>query len=194
MTTAAQPGGASPARKKLFANSHALHEEVAAAAASSLSSPAGSTAAQVAGSRRAGPPLLTAPSQASTEARAADSMAVSPEIIQRAQAVLEELYALVKAKWPGFIARDGQQTLMNEALLAFLNARSEDDETRGANLATIEAGTGTGKTVAYCLAAIAASRVTGKKVIISTATVALQEQLVERDLPRLSDVLGGIQF
>ena len=194
MTTAAQPGGATPARKKLFANSHALHEEVAAAAASSASSPARESSPRVAASRRGAPPLHAAPFEASTEASASGTNAVSPETIQRAQEVLENLYSKVKAKWPGFIARDGQQTLMNEALLAFLNARSEDAETQGANLATIEAGTGTGKTVAYCLAAIAASRVTGKKVIISTATVALQEQLVERDLPRLSDVLGGIEF
>ncbi|NMP15439.1 ATP-dependent DNA helicase DinG [Thalassotalea sp. Y01] len=47
----------------------------------------------------------------------------------------------------------------------------------------IEAGTGTGKSLAYCLGAIPLAKKRKKKVIISTATVALQEQLVNKDLP-----------
>jgi ATP-dependent DNA helicase DinG len=44
-----------------------------------------------------------------------------------------------------------------------------------------EAGTGTGKTFAYLIPAL----LSGKKVLISTATKTLQQQLVEKDLPRL---------
>src|SRR5262245_35636835 len=47
----------------------------------------------------------------------------------------------------------------------------------------VEAGTGTGKTAAYCVAAIPVAMSRGKKLVIATATVALQEQIVERDLP-----------
>jgi ATP-dependent DNA helicase DinG len=50
----------------------------------------------------------------------------------------------------------------------------------------VEAGTGTGKTAAYCMAAIPIARALGKTVVISTATVALQEQVVLRDLPDLA--------
>ena len=50
----------------------------------------------------------------------------------------------------------------------------------------LEAGTGTGKTAAYCLAAIPIARALGKTVVISTATIALQEQVVLRDLPDLA--------
>jgi ATP-dependent DNA helicase DinG len=50
----------------------------------------------------------------------------------------------------------------------------------------VEAGTGTGKTLAYLLPAI----LSGKKVIISTATKALQEQIVLKDLPLVADVLA----
>lgn len=49
-----------------------------------------------------------------------------------------------------------------------------------------EAGTGTGKTFAYLLPAIAS----GKKVIVSTATRALQEQIVQTDLPLIERMLG----
>jgi ATP-dependent DNA helicase DinG len=52
-------------------------------------------------------------------------------------------------------------------------------------IAVIEAGTGTGKTAAYCLAAIPVAQALGKRLIVATATVALQEQIVERDMPDL---------
>ena len=60
-------------------------------------------------------------------------------------------------------------------------------------VAAIEAGTGTGKTAAYALAAIPIGKAAGKKVVISTATVALQEQVVLRDLPDLQDN-AGVRF
>lgn len=50
-------------------------------------------------------------------------------------------------------------------------------------LCVIEAGTGTGKSLAYCLGAIPLAKKFKRKVIISTATVALQEQLFDKDLP-----------
>jgi ATP-dependent DNA helicase DinG len=49
----------------------------------------------------------------------------------------------------------------------------------------IEAGTGTGKTLAYLVPAI----LSGKRVIVSTATRNLQEQLFHKDIPLLDDVL-----
>ncbi|MBX7197504.1 MAG: ATP-dependent DNA helicase [Sandaracinaceae bacterium] len=49
-----------------------------------------------------------------------------------------------------------------------------------------EAGTGTGKTLAYLVPAILA----GRRVVISTATKALQEQIYAKDLPLLADHLG----
>lgn len=49
-----------------------------------------------------------------------------------------------------------------------------------------EAGTGTGKTLAYLVPAL----LSGKKVIVSTATRALQEQIFQRDLPLIEQALG----
>ena len=49
-----------------------------------------------------------------------------------------------------------------------------------------EAGTGTGKTLAYLVPAI----LSGRKVVISTATRALHEQIFFRDLPLIQSALG----
>lgn len=57
----------------------------------------------------------------------------------------------------------------------------------------VEAGTGTGKTVAYSIASIILAKLLDKKLVISTATVTLQEQLVFRDLPNLQKT-SGIDF
>lgn len=49
----------------------------------------------------------------------------------------------------------------------------------------VQAGTGTGKSLAYLVPAIVQAIESDESVIVSTATIALQRQLVERDLPRL---------
>jgi ATP-dependent DNA helicase DinG len=53
----------------------------------------------------------------------------------------------------------------------------------------VEAGTGTGKTMAYLVPAVAAALANNKRVIISTGTKNLQEQLMEKDIPFLQKVL-----
>lgn len=53
----------------------------------------------------------------------------------------------------------------------------------------VQAGTGTGKSLAYLVPAFRHAQETGHTVIVSTATLALQRQLVERDLPRLAEAL-----
>ena len=47
----------------------------------------------------------------------------------------------------------------------------------------IEAGTGTGKTIAYAVAAIPVARAMNKRLVVATATIALQEQFINKDLP-----------
>jgi ATP-dependent DNA helicase DinG len=53
----------------------------------------------------------------------------------------------------------------------------------------VEAGTGTGKTLAYLLPALR----TGQRVIVSTGTKALQDQLYFRDVPFLETLVGGLR-
>lgn len=53
----------------------------------------------------------------------------------------------------------------------------------------VQAGTGTGKSLAYLVPAIAHAMRTGKPAVVATATLALQAQIVDRDLPRIADAL-----
>ncbi|HTX96668.1 MAG TPA: ATP-dependent DNA helicase [Mycobacterium sp.] len=54
----------------------------------------------------------------------------------------------------------------------------------------VQAGTGTGKSLAYLIPAIVRAVSDDSPVVVSTATIALQRQLVDRDLPRLIDALA----
>jgi ATP-dependent DNA helicase DinG len=56
----------------------------------------------------------------------------------------------------------------------------------------VEAGTGVGKSLAYLVPAILFAVAQKKKAVISTHTINLQEQLTEKDLPMLADVLGAL--
>ena len=75
--------------------------------------------------------------------------------------------------------RDGQVKMSEAITKAFEEKRH----------LIVEAGTGTGKTLAYLIPAIAAALSTKKRVIISTGTKNLQEQLMEKDIPFLQKIL-----
>jgi ATP-dependent DNA helicase DinG len=64
-------------------------------------------------------------------------------------------------------------------------ARAMDD---GEHLA-VQAGTGTGKSLAYLVPAARHAAALDATVVVSTATIALQSQLIDRDLPRLAEAL-----
>src|SRR3712207_6466726 len=52
----------------------------------------------------------------------------------------------------------------------------------------VQAGTGTGKSLGYLVPAV----LHDKRVVVATATLALQHQLVERDIPRLVEAVGDL--
>jgi len=56
----------------------------------------------------------------------------------------------------------------------------------------VQAGTGTGKSLAYLVPAIAHAVATNHPAVVSTATLALQAQIVDRDLPRIADALAPL--
>ncbi|MFY9933223.1 MAG: ATP-dependent DNA helicase, partial [Streptosporangiaceae bacterium] len=56
----------------------------------------------------------------------------------------------------------------------------------------VQAGTGTGKSLAYLVPAVRHAMATGSTVVVATATIALQRQLIDRDLPRLAASLGPL--
>jgi ATP-dependent DNA helicase DinG len=74
--------------------------------------------------------------------------------------------------------------------VAMATAVQESIET-GDHLA-VQAGTGTGKSLAYLVPAARHAVGEGATVVVSTATIALQRQLIDRDLPRLADAIAPI--
>jgi ATP-dependent DNA helicase DinG len=56
----------------------------------------------------------------------------------------------------------------------------------------VQAGTGTGKSLAYLVPAAAHAMASGSSVVVATATIALQRQLIDRDLPRLAASLESL--
>lgn len=76
----------------------------------------------------------------------------------------------------GFEDRPGQLAM----------TRAVQDILTHSGIAFMEAGTGTGKTLAYLVPALLSQ----KKVIVSTGTKTLQDQIMHRDLPRIEQALG----
>lgn len=79
----------------------------------------------------------------------------------------------------GGIPREGQDE-MADAVFAALNDEGH---------LLVQAGTGTGKSFGYLVPAMIWSAKTGNRAIISTATIALQRQIMTKDAPRVADVI-----
>jgi ATP-dependent DNA helicase DinG len=93
-----------------------------------------------------------------------------PEVAQLLDVVVDAL---------GGQRREGQATM----------ARAVTDAIRVRRHLLVQAGTGTGKSMAYLVPAVAHAVRTDRAVVVTTATLALQAQVVERDLPRLARAL-----
>ena len=119
-------------------------------------------------------------------ARAPTPAGISAEL---ARSALDAFDAVVAAD-AGFRDRPGQRQMAAQVAHTFSTAvlgKVEEGEAEPARaIAVIQAGTGVGKSLAYCAPAIAVALARGTRVLISTATVALQEQLVNKDLPALA--------
>lgn len=91
-------------------------------------------------------------------------------------------------KGKGLQARYGQKLMIAEIArtLSRIEFDDEGNRTSDNHVCVVEAGTGTGKTIGYLLPTVVLARALGKKIVISTATVALQEQVVHKDLPELN--------
>lgn len=99
--------------------------------------------------------------------------------------VIRQAYKAIGENLTHFNPRKQQTLLIAEIAKTLAGEYSKDRK-----IITIEAGTGTGKSLAYSLGAIPLALSRDKKVCISTATVALQEQLVDKDLPFLKKYAG----
>jgi ATP-dependent DNA helicase DinG len=101
----------------------------------------------------------------------------SPSLVAQVEAIFSPQGLLSQAR--NFEYRPQQQ----EMAVAVAHALEE-----GEHLA-VEAGTGTGKSLAYLIPAILHAVARRKKAIVSTHTINLQEQLTQKDLPMLADIL-----
>ncbi len=78
-----------------------------------------------------------------------------------------------------FEARESQQKMVQDIIDVYNND----------GIALIEAGTGTGKSIAYLLPAMLWSILYSERTLISTHTISLQEQLINKDIPLLANAL-----
>ena len=104
-------------------------------------------------------------------------------------------YQNIGKNLPGFRPRASQREMIAAIANAFSRTltREEGEEApkrEGESIAVIEGPTGVGKSLAYLLAGGIMAQTRGKRLIVSSATVALQEQLVDRDLPFLVEKSG----
>lgn len=90
------------------------------------------------------------------------------------------------AATPGFRTRAGQREMAQCVAQTLATADLGEHDAPTKAIAVIQAGTGVGKSAAYAVPAIALALERKVRVIISTATVALQEQLIGKDLPALA--------
>jgi ATP-dependent DNA helicase DinG len=104
------------------------------------------------------------------------------------QRIRDAYFKLIEEK--SLSPRWGQRQMVAEVANALGRIDAPEE---GAAVCIIEAGTGTGKTIAYAVAAIPAALALGKKLVVATATVALQEQFVNKDLPDIRKH-SGLQF
>ena len=111
----------------------------------------------------------------------ADPEAQASPSLSRAVPDVPELLA-VAVSGIGGAERPGQVT-MAEAVRQAIET--------GEHLA-VQAGTGTGKSLAYLVPAVRHALTTGNTVVVATATIALQRQLIDRDLPRLATALTPV--
>lgn len=99
---------------------------------------------------------------------------------------IAQWYKALQQQVPDFIPRPAQRQMIAEVAKCL----SGDD---GRHLA-VEAPTGVGKTLSYLIPGIAVSRAEEKRLVISTANVALQDQIFSKDLPLLKKIIPDLTF
>ncbi|MBU3894208.1 ATP-dependent DNA helicase DinG [Serratia rhizosphaerae] len=95
-------------------------------------------------------------------------------------------YKALQQQIPDFISRAPQRQMIAEVAKTLAGDYSR-------HLA-IEAPTGVGKTLSYLIPGIAVGRDEGKPLVVSTANVALQDQIYSKDLPLLKKIIPDLKF
>ena len=109
---------------------------------------------------------------------------------------IRDHYRTISENLPHFRPRHAQREMLAAIANAFSRTLTREDdsdtppERQGESIVVIEGPTGVGKSLAYLLAGGIMAQTRGKRLIVSSATVALQEQLVGRDLPFVVEKSG----
>ena len=103
----------------------------------------------------------------------------------------EEIKGVIRATTDGVAAaRPGFRRRRSQNLLIAEIAKSCAGEHGAQKHLIAEAPTGTGKSLGYLLSAYPVAKATQRKVVIATATVALQEQLMAKEIPAVLAAMG----
>jgi ATP-dependent DNA helicase DinG len=102
--------------------------------------------------------------------------------VKQIKNILDDYLNKIRNAFPGYEERPEQYDMIRTILNGIYQKKH----------VLVEAGTGTGKSLAYILAALALMEASEnkKKTIISTYTINLQEQLINKDFPVLNQILG----
>lgn len=97
-------------------------------------------------------------------------------------------YQAIAHSLPGFRPRAPQRQMLAAIAQALSRSKPHPEgaaapERQGESIVVIEGPTGVGKSLAYLIAGAIMAQMRGKTLVVTSATVALQEQLVHRDLP-----------
>ncbi|MDO4640642.1 MAG: ATP-dependent DNA helicase DinG [Neisseria sp.] len=108
---------------------------------------------------------------------------------------IRDHYRTISENLPQFSPRAAQREMIAAVANAFSRSKEREEggeptERAGESIVVVEGPTGVGKSLAYLLAGGIMAQTRGKRLIVSSATVALQEQLVNRDLPFLLEKSG----
>jgi ATP-dependent DNA helicase DinG len=87
-------------------------------------------------------------------------------------------------RYPGYEDRPGQRAMLAKVV----------DRFNQGGIAIVEAGTGTGKSLAYLLPAVGWARGNEERTVVSTNTINLQEQLAGKDLPLVQELIGEVKW
>ena len=88
---------------------------------------------------------------------------------------------------PGYKSRPAQRYMIAEVSKTLARVSPPEDDPA---ILLVEAGTGCGKSAAYSLPGMIIAKQLGKKLVLSSSTIALQQQLVNRDLPLFAKAAG----
>lgn len=117
-------------------------------------------------------------------------------LTEQEKSAIQTHYKALSNALNGFRPRPSQRKMIAEIAktLSQVSENNEEDdkpfEQTGESIVVIEGPTGVGKSLAYLLSGSILAQTRGKKLLVSSATIALQEQLVYRDLPFLAENSG----